>query len=207
MKKYEYNENVDGVIFWPEDDVKAAYTAVETETTEGGELYALRRFRRRMQFFLNTGSGAAGLDLAGEAVAYAYEEPALQKALAEIRCGVCPVSACPASPADHPAPAAPVPMSPIMKPYADGSDHGDGINAVIFSPAERVKEIFERRWKAANTPQEAEELRIFALRMDRLYDTARETQTWWDDVDTFKYLAQDEADKDAEFLRKITGGA
>ncbi|GHV08764.1 hypothetical protein FACS189485_20640 [Spirochaetia bacterium] len=94
-----------------------------------------------------------------------------------------------------------------MKPYIDGTGHADSINAVEFSPAERVKEIFERRWAAANTPREAEELRIFALRMDRLYDTARETQTWWDDVDTFKYLAQDEAEKDAEFLRKIGGSA
>jgi hypothetical protein len=209
MKRYDCGDKVTAASFWPQDDVKAAYAAVETEKADGGELYALRRFHRRMQFFLNTAMEDVGMDIDREAVAYAYEAPDLERDLAAIRCGVCPVSTCPSAAKSGavPAPAVPVTAVPVMKPYIDGSDHGDGLNALIFSPAERVKEIFERRWAAANTPREAEELRIFALRMDRLYDTATETQTWWEDVDTFKFLAQDEADKDAEFVRKITGGA
>jgi hypothetical protein len=201
MKRYDGGDAVTGVTFWPQDDVKAAYAAVETDKADGGELYALRRFHRRMCFFLNTAMKDVGMNLGREAVDYAYEFPELEKDLAAIRCGACPDFGCPAAPETAP----PVAV-PVMKPYIDGSDHGDGLNAVEFAPAERVAEIFQRMKTAMNTPREAAELKIFALRMDRLYDTAKETQTWWDNVDTFKYLAQDEADKDAEFVRKITGG-
>ncbi|GHU96096.1 hypothetical protein FACS189479_09780 [Spirochaetia bacterium] len=208
MKRYDMDEEAEGLTLWPLDDLRAAFAAVETDTQEGGELYALRRFHRWMQYFEKTSAGKTDIHLTTEVVDYAYERPALERDLAAMRCDTCPVDTCPsAAPGIASGLQAPtVAPVPVMRPYRDDGGHEDGINAVEFSPAERVKEIFERRWAAANTPRETEELKIFALRMDRLYDTAREVQTWLDGVDTFKYLAQDEADKDAEFVRKIGGG-
>jgi hypothetical protein len=90
MKRYELNEAVEGLIFWPQADVKAAYAAVGPETKDGGELYALRRFHRRMSFFLKTACPDTGMNLGDEAVAYAYEYPALERdlvALARIEGG------------------------------------------------------------------------------------------------------------------------
>jgi hypothetical protein len=204
MKRYDVNDEVDGTLLWPEADVSAAYAAVEAETKDGGELYALRRFHRRMQFFLKTASESVGCNLTGEAVAYAYEAPALEKDLAAIRCGVCPVPGCPSGPA---APEAPDVAVPIIKQHKDICGQSDGINSIEFYPAERVKEVFERMAAALNTPREPAELKIFYLRLARLYDEANYSNTWISEDEIFKAYAEKESAEDAEFVRGITGGA
>jgi hypothetical protein len=123
MKAYNANDEVGGTLLWPEEDVSAAYAAVETETKDGGELYALRRFHRRMRFFLDTAPETMLTDLlAEEAAKYAYEYPALEKDLVAIRCGACPVHGCPSSPAEeHPK----RPAAKIIKfPGARDAAHG-----------------------------------------------------------------------------------
>jgi hypothetical protein len=71
MKRYDIDDEVVGLTFWPLDDLQAAFAAVETDTQEGGELYALRRFHRWMQYFEKTSGGDVGVNLTGEAVDYA----------------------------------------------------------------------------------------------------------------------------------------
>jgi hypothetical protein len=96
------------------------------------------------------------------------------------------------------------------KPIMTANDlDPDGINSIMFYPAERVKEIFRRMKSAKGTAQEAEEYRIFALRMERLYDRySPESNTWLDDEETaLRWAAIGEAAEDAEFVREITGGA
>ncbi|GHV16167.1 hypothetical protein FACS189493_1540 [Spirochaetia bacterium] len=207
MKRYDMDDEVEGLTFWPLEDLQAAFAAVETDAQEGGELYALRRFHRWMQYFEKTSAGETDVHLTTEVVDYAYERPALERDLAAMRCGACPVDTCPsAAPIDTvPVPVAPV---PVMKQHMDSGDHADGINAVEFYPAERVDEIFSRMKAALNTPREAAELKIFALRMDRLYaDQAKYTYTWPDQNEYFDAYAEKEAVEDAEFLRKIGGSA
>jgi hypothetical protein len=196
MKRYDCGDEVKAASFWPQDDVRAAYAAVETETKDGGELYALRRFHRRMCYFLNTAMKDVDMNLDTEAVDYAYEAPALEKDLAAIRCG--------ASPADE---AAPQTFTPIIKQFDDGIAHEGGINSINFYPAERVEEIFDRMKSAMNTPGEAAELKIFYLRIARLYDEAEYSRSWVGIDEFFHAYAKQEARENAEFLRKITGGA
>jgi hypothetical protein len=159
-----------------------------------------------MHFFLNTALHSVGANLTGEAVAYAYERPALEADLAAMRYGACPVDTCSATASGLASDTAdPV---PIMKQHIDSRNHADGINAVEFYPAERVDEVFARMKAVLNTPREAAELKIFALRMDRLYeDQTKYTYTWLDEDEYFDAYAEKEAVEDAEFLRKITGGA
>ncbi|GHV08768.1 hypothetical protein FACS189485_20650 [Spirochaetia bacterium] len=63
---------------YPDEYLQAAFAAVETDTQDGGELYALRRFHRWMQYFEKTSGGETGVNLTDEAVDYAYERPALE---------------------------------------------------------------------------------------------------------------------------------
>jgi hypothetical protein len=53
---------------------------------------------------------------------------------------------------------------------------------------------------------EGKELKIFYLRIARLYETAKYCHTWLDENDIFRGVAMDEAMKDAEFVASITGG-
>jgi hypothetical protein len=89
----------------------------------------------------------------------------------------------------------------IMKPYQGG------VSGIEFTPAERLREIFQRMKSALNTPREAEELKIFYLRIDRMYGQAEETKSWADEEDVFKMAALGEALDNDRFLRSITGGA
>jgi hypothetical protein len=92
-------------------------------------------------------------------------------------------------------------MKPIMKP---NKKDWDGINSVGFYPAERVREIFERMKAAKGTTEEAEEYRIFALRMERLYDRySFESNTWLEDA-AIRLASIGEAVEDAEFIASIT---
>ncbi|GHT75732.1 hypothetical protein FACS1894124_7460 [Spirochaetia bacterium] len=209
MKRYDMDEEVEGLTFWPLDDLQAAFAAVETDTQDGGELYALRRFHRWMQYFEKTAGGKIDIELAEEAVIYAYERPALERDLAAMRCGACPVDTCPSAASGLPGEteATAADPAPVMKQRMDSLNHADGINAVEFYPAERVDEIFSRMKAALNTPREVEELKIFALRMDRLYENqAKYTCTWLDQDEYFDTYAEKEAVEDAAFVRKITGG-
>jgi hypothetical protein len=133
MKVYEEGDEVNSLIFWPQDEVQSAYDAVDQETKDGGELYALRRFHRRMSYFMKTAFRDLGHFLGSEAVRAEYERPMLEKALADIS-GAPDVEA-------PPVPAVPI---PVMKPFIDGSGVADGINSIEFYPAERVDEIFQR---------------------------------------------------------------
>jgi hypothetical protein len=93
-------------------------------------------------------------------------------------------------------------VEPIMKP--DQRDP-DGINAVLLYPAERVREIFRRMKAARGTGREAEELRVFFLRMERLYDRySLESNTWLEDDDELRWAAIGEAAEDEEFVASIT---
>jgi hypothetical protein len=95
-------------------------------------------------------------------------------------------------------------VEPIMKP--NDLDH-DGVNSIMFYPAERVNQIFSRMKTAKGTPQEAAEFRIFALRMERLYDNySLESNSWLSDDDELRWAAVGEAMEDAEFVASITGG-
>jgi hypothetical protein len=78
-------------------------------------------------------------------------------------------------------------VKPVMKP--DESDPG-GVSSIMFYPAERVREIFKRMKAARGTAGEAEEYRIFALRMERLYDRySLESNTWLEDKDALRWAA------------------
>jgi hypothetical protein len=92
---------------------------------------------------------------------------------------------------------------PIMKP----SDiDPEGVNSIMLYPAERVREIFDRMKAAKGTGREAEELRIFFLRMERLYDRySFESNTWLEDEDEVRWAAVGEAAEDAEFVAAVVG--
>jgi hypothetical protein len=103
-------------------------------------------------------------------------------------------------------------IDPIMKPYIDISGHEDGINAVMLYPAERVEEIFQRMKAAWGKKNEAEELRIFYLRMRRMYqDFSMSSNTWIDDdgmdeARRGRWLGIGETIEDEEFLESIGAG-
>ncbi|AEF81645.1 hypothetical protein [Leadbettera azotonutricia] len=94
MDASDYEANVDGLIFWPEDDLRAAFDAVATETIEHGELFALKAFNLRMKYYLNTSSDVCH-DITYEGVAAHYEKSILESGLVKLRCGACPVPGCP----------------------------------------------------------------------------------------------------------------
>jgi hypothetical protein len=90
----------------------------------------------------------------------------------------------------------------IMKPNKEDQD---GVNAITFYPAERVQEIFERMKAAKGTTHEAEEYRIFALRMERLFDRySFESNTRLEDEAALRLAAIGEAVEDEEFVASIT---
>jgi hypothetical protein len=94
-------------------------------------------------------------------------------------------------------------VEPIMKP---SELDPDGVNSIALYPAERVREIFRRMKAARGTPREAEEYRIFALRMERLYDHySLESNTWLEDEDALRWAAVGEAVEDAGFVASVTG--
>jgi hypothetical protein len=94
-------------------------------------------------------------------------------------------------------------VKPIMKPNELDTD---GVNSIAFYPAERVREIFGRMKAARGTPREAEEYRVFSLRMERLYDRySLESNTWLEDEDALRWAAVGEAAEDAGFVAAITG--
>jgi hypothetical protein len=103
-------------------------------------------------------------------------------------------------------------IEPIMKPYIDIGGHEDGINAVMLYPAERADEIFQRMKAAWGTENEAGELRIFYLRMRRMYqDFSKPLQTWldFDDLEETRkkrWFGIGEALEDTEFLESIEAG-
>jgi hypothetical protein len=94
-------------------------------------------------------------------------------------------------------------IKPIMRP---NEQDPDGVNSIMLYPAERVREIFKRMKAARGTPHEAKEYRIFALRMERLYDRySLESNTWLEDEDALRWAAIGEAAEDAGFVASITG--
>jgi hypothetical protein len=95
-------------------------------------------------------------------------------------------------------------VKPIMKP--DDVD-SEGVSSIMLYPAERVREIFKRVKAAKGTQREAAEYRIFALRMERLYDRySLESNTCLEDEDALRWAAIGEAAEDAEFVASIAGG-
>jgi hypothetical protein len=92
----------------------------------------------------------------------------------------------------------------IMKP---SEIDPDGMSSIMLYPAERVMEIFSRMKAARGTGREAEELRIFFLRMERLYDRySYESNTCLEEEDEIRWAAVGEAAEDAEFTASITEG-
>jgi hypothetical protein len=92
-------------------------------------------------------------------------------------------------------------IKPIMKP----SDiDPDGVSSIMLYPAERVREIFSRAKAARGTGREAEEFRVFFLRMERLYDRySFESNTCLEEEDALRWAAVGEAAEDAEFTASI----
>jgi hypothetical protein len=83
----------------------------------------------------------------------------------------------------------------------------EGVNSIMLYPAERVREIFDRMKAARGTGREVEELRIFFLRIERLYDRySLESNTRLEEEDELRWAAAGEAAEDAEFAGAITGG-
>jgi hypothetical protein len=96
-------------------------------------------------------------------------------------------------------------IAPIMKLLPGFDD--TGINARVFYPTERVDNIFSRMEAALETPQEAAELRIFYLRMKRMYVECSDEMNYSLDVEkAMRWTAYGEAVEDAEFVASITGG-
>jgi hypothetical protein len=92
----------------------------------------------------------------------------------------------------------------------------ESIRGRIFFPLARIDEVFSRMHNAKGTPQEAEELRIFAARMERLYGFSYELNAYMDDVIDDKSPDKDEllvnrwagigeAVEGAELIASITG--
>jgi hypothetical protein len=100
-------------------------------------------------------------------------------------------------------------IEPVMKPYIDSGGIEDGINAVMLYPAERVDEIFQRMKAAWGKENEAGELRIFYLRMRRMYQDFSMPMNTWLDVEGMDEARKDrwfgigEALEDEEFLESI----
>jgi hypothetical protein len=93
-------------------------------------------------------------------------------------------------------------INPIMNP---NERDWDGINSIMFYPAERVREIFERMKSAKGTEHEAKEYRIFSLRMERLFDHySLESNTWLEAEDAIRLAAIGEAVENEEFVTSIT---
>jgi hypothetical protein len=104
------------------------------------------------------------------------------------------------------------------KPAIELDDTGEGsIRGRMFYPLARVDEVFLRMRNAKGTPQEAEELRIFAARMERLYGFSYELNAYADDaIDDnsqdkdeallFRWAGIGEAFEDAELIDSMTGG-
>jgi hypothetical protein len=103
-------------------------------------------------------------------------------------------------------------IEPVMKPYIDIGGHEDGINAVMLYPAERVDETFQRMKAAWGKENEARKLRIFYLRICRMYhDFSMPANTWldvegMDEVRKERWFGFGEALEDAEFLESIGAG-
>jgi hypothetical protein len=94
-------------------------------------------------------------------------------------------------------------IEPVMKP---SEIDRSGVSSIMLYPAERVREIFSRMKAARGTGREAEEYRIFALRMERLYDRySLESNTCLEKEDALRWAAIGEAMEDAEFTTSSTG--
>jgi hypothetical protein len=96
-----------------------------------------------------------------------------------------------------------------MKSFIDVAGVRGGVNGILFYPKERIDEIFSRTAGARGTDRETEELRIFYLRMLRVYkDFSYEINTLLDDGEKeedrkYRWEAIGEAVEDAAFLESI----
>jgi hypothetical protein len=92
-----------------------------------------------------------------------------------------------------------------VKPIMKQSDiDRDCVSSIVLYPAERVREIFSRVKAARGTGREAEEFRIFFLRMERLYDRySFESNASLEEEDELRWAAVGEAAEDAEFAASI----
>ncbi|MFP3041197.1 hypothetical protein LQZ19_05180 [Treponema primitia] len=200
---YEY----DSLIFWPKKKIRRTFKEAAAAMGTDMEAAALRVFHERMSlFFVMADETAFSVDnLAVKLYRHARKQLSWAASFPkEEDQGEDDISGIAGEKVEG-VPTAPEPV-PVMKPFIDGGGHADGINAVNFYPAERVEEVFSRMRSAMGTPREAAELRIFALRMERLYEDAEENHTWIDDGEIFLRVSQHEAAEDAAFVRSITGG-
>jgi hypothetical protein len=82
------------------------------------------------------------------------------------------------------------------------------VKTIVFYPAGRVHEIFERLRAARGTDREAAELRIFAERMTWLYEVqSEEGNTFLDYDEAVRFAAYGEAAMDAARTAKLEAEA
>ncbi|GHV09431.1 hypothetical protein FACS189485_22010 [Spirochaetia bacterium] len=94
------DEFVPAIDFWPEDDVRAAFTEADKAIGTEGEAVALRVFYQRMKFHLKTSATINSSPDMEERMIEHYERPRLDAEIARLEgrppvpCAGCPFTGC-----------------------------------------------------------------------------------------------------------------